>query len=69
MGQERVHLSVRVAPKHKALLQTRAEESGMELSIAVRQLLELAYERLQRGGDWIDALHELKTAWRQNDKG
>lgn len=41
----------------------------MELSIAVRQLLELAYERLQRGGDWIDALHELKTAWRQKDKG
>lgn len=60
-----VHLSVRVDPAHKALLQARAEESGLELSDAVRQLLNLAHARLARGGDWLDALQELKSAWLQ----
>ena len=32
-------------------------------SVAARQILELYVQRLRDGGDWIDALHELKSAW------
>ena len=60
----RVQLSVRLDAADKDFFQTATEECGLEASVAARQLLELVVQRMRAGGDYLDALHELKTLWR-----
>ena len=43
-----------------------AERSGMDPSFAARQLLELVLERVEAGGDMMDALYEVRQALRQH---
>jgi hypothetical protein len=59
----RVQFSVRVSEHDKNVFSEQVERCGMDPSVAVRTLVELAVQRLERGGDFIDALHELKQAW------
>lgn len=59
----RQQLSVRLRERDKASFCEAAERCGFEPSVAVRAILELVIQRLAVGGDFIDALHELKTAW------
>jgi hypothetical protein len=40
-----------------------AEQAGVDPSAAARQLIELVVQRIDSGGDLMDALHELKTTW------
>lgn len=55
--------SVRLHERDKTLFTQGTERCGMDPSVAVRQIVELAVQRLEKGGDFIDALHELKRAW------
>lgn len=59
----RLQFSVRVSERDKNVFSAHVERCGMDPSVAVRTLVELAVQRLERGGDFIDALHELKKAW------
>ena len=56
-------LTVRLDPESKKLFSEEAEKCGLEPGVAARQILELYVQRLRDGDDWIDALHELKSAW------
>ena len=56
-------LSVRLHERDKRAFSEATERCGMDPSVAGRLLVELVVQRLERGGDFIDALHELKTAW------
>ncbi|MGA1341832.1 MAG: hypothetical protein ACO33A_02115 [Hyphomonas sp.] len=62
-SNNRVPLTVRLDPDDKDFFAQHAERCGIEPSVAARQILELYVQRLRDGGDWIDALHELKSAW------
>lgn len=59
----RVQLSVRLDREDKVFFQERCEASGIEASVAARQLIELMVQRMHAGGDYIDALFELRCAW------
>lgn len=59
----RVQFSLRLRESDKLAFSTAAERCGMDPSVAARTLLELVVQRIDAGGDMIDALHELKTAW------
>lgn len=59
----KVPITVRLAPDDKDFFTEHAERCGIEPGVAARQILELYVQRLREGGDWIDALHELKSAW------
>ena len=60
----RVQMTIRLKPSDKALLVASTEQCGMEAGVAVRQVLELLIQRIRVGGDYMDALHELKSIWR-----
>lgn len=55
--------SVRLHERDKQRFSEATESCGMDPSVAVRQIVELAVQRLDEGGDFLDALHELKKAW------
>jgi ABC-type sugar transport system substrate-binding protein len=59
----RVQITVRLKPEDKDYFSTATQRVGMDPSVAARQILELVVERMRRGGDFIDALHELKVRW------
>jgi hypothetical protein len=56
-------LSVRLYERDKAAFAVAAERCGMDASVAGRVLVEMVVQRLAQGGDFIDALHELKRTW------
>lgn len=56
-------LSVRLYERDKAAFAAATERCGMDPSVAGRMLVELVVQRMAEGGDFIDALHELKRAW------
>lgn len=56
-------LSVRLYERDKAAFAAATERCGMDPSVAGRLLVELVVQRMAQGGDFIDALHELKSAW------
>jgi len=60
----RVQLSVRLDATDREFFSENTEACGLEPSVAARQLLELVVQRMRQGGDYVDALHELKTLWR-----
>ena len=60
----RVQFSVRLKPSDKEAFNAAAERCGLDPSAAARALLELVVQRVESGGDMLDALHEIKTAWR-----
>jgi hypothetical protein len=60
----RVQLSVRLDAGDKEYFSAATELCGLEASVAARQLLELIVQRMKRGGDFIDAVHELKSVWK-----
>jgi hypothetical protein len=60
---QRVQIGVRVSATDRDYFAGRAQQAGLEPSVAVRQILELVNQRMRAGCDFIDALHELKTAW------
>jgi hypothetical protein len=60
----RVQMTVRLRVDDKEFFATATERCGIEASVAARQILELLIQRLRVGGDFLDALHELKTTWR-----
>jgi hypothetical protein len=53
-----------VKPSDKEAFNAAAERCGLDPSAAARALLELVVQRVEDGGDMIDALHELKTVWK-----
>ena len=59
----RVQFSVRLRPEDKEAFAAATEKCGIDPSVAARQILELVVQRIALGGDFLDALHELKTAW------
>lgn len=60
----RVQMTIRLNAEDKAFFAAGAEACGIEGGVAVRQVLELVIQRMRVGGDFLDALHELKTVWR-----
>lgn len=62
----RVVLTVRMRPEHKDVFSQAAENSGLEPGTAARQVLELMAGRLKEDGDFLQALLEMKAAWRAN---
>lgn len=62
---QRVQLSVRLKSEDKDFFAAEAEACGLEPSIAARQIIELVIRRMREGGDFVDALHLLKTAMKQ----
>jgi hypothetical protein len=62
-GERRVPFSLRISAQAKAQFSAATERCGIDPSTAARQLLELVVQRLDAGGDFIDALHELKEVW------
>lgn len=64
----RVQIGVRISAADKDFFSDRATEAGLEPSVAIRQILELMNQRMRAGCDFIDALHELKTAWRLHEQ-
>lgn len=59
----RVQFGMRLRPHDKEVFSAAAERCGIDPSGAARQIIELVVQRLEAGGDLLDALHELKTAW------
>ncbi|MBI3439796.1 MAG: hypothetical protein HY054_14310 [Proteobacteria bacterium] len=59
----RVQFSMRLRPQDKDTFSAAAEQCGIDPSVAARQLIELVVQRIELGGDLLDAIHELKTAW------
>lgn len=64
----RVALTVRLDADDKAFFSEEAERCGLEPSVAARQILELYVRRMRAGGDFVDALFELKSAWQSSDR-
>ena len=62
----RVPLTVRLRPDDKDFFTEAAEQSGLEPSIAARQVLEIVINRLRTGGDFVDAVHAMKNALREH---
>lgn len=60
----RVQMTIRLKQADKDTLAASAELCGLEAGVAVRQILELVAQRMRAGGDYLDALHELKQTWR-----
>ena len=56
-------LSIRLHELQKKKFVDATELCGIDPSVAARQLLELAIQRVEAGGDFLDALYELKNAW------
>lgn len=66
----RTQFSFRLGAREKRRFSDAAEQCGMDPSSAARALVELVVQRLDAGGDFLDAIHELKSAWgvpRQSD--
>jgi hypothetical protein len=61
----RVALTVRMRPDHKIVFSQAAENAGLEPGTAARQVLELIAGRLKEDGDFLQALLEMKAAWRE----
>lgn len=59
----RVQFSLRLRPEDKDAFAAATEKCGIDPSVAARQILELVVQRVAFGGDFLDALHELKSAW------
>ncbi len=59
----RVQFSIRLSRRDKERFSAAAESCGLDPSAAARQLIELVVQRVDAGGDLIDALHELKSVW------
>ncbi|MCI4643315.1 MAG: hypothetical protein MRY64_00855 [Hyphomonadaceae bacterium] len=64
-----VQLAIRLREEQKTKFREAAERSGMDPSFAARQLLELVLERVETGGDMMDALYEIRQALRQQVPG
>lgn len=64
----RVALTVRMRPDDKAVFVQAAGKSGLEPGIAARTLLEMMAKRLREDDDFLEALLEVKQAWRDRDK-
>ena len=60
----RVQITIRLRPEDKDFFAEETEHCGLEPSVAARQILELVIQRMRAGGDFVDALHELKNTWR-----
>jgi hypothetical protein len=60
----RVQFSIRLKPEDKETFAEATERCGIDPSVAARQILELVVQRIEAGGDYLDAIHELKTVWR-----
>ena len=63
----RVVLTVRMRPDAKDVFAQAAENSGLEPGTAARQVLELFAGRLKTDGDFLQALLEMKAAWRTSN--
>ena len=59
----KAQLSIRLHESQKERFVEATESCGMDPSVAARQLVELVVQRVEAGGDFIDALYELKKAW------
>lgn len=64
----RAALTLRLDQEDKVFFSEQAEQCGLEPSVAIRQIIELYCQRMRAGGDFIDALHELKSAWKDEQK-
>ncbi|MEZ5958524.1 MAG: hypothetical protein R3C27_15080 [Hyphomonadaceae bacterium] len=62
MADIRSPITVRLKEEDKALFAKYAEECGLEPGTAARQLIELVIQRMRVQGDYVDALHVVKTA-------
>ena len=66
--QSRVQLTVRLNASDKDYFADQASRCGLEPGVAARQILELYVQRMRNGGDFIDALHDLKCAMRGREQ-
>lgn len=63
--ERKVQFSIRMEPEQKKRFSDAAASSGMDPSFAARQLLEMVVERVDQGGDMLDALYEIRQALRE----
>lgn len=61
----RVQLSIRMNMEDRDLLADEAAKSGLDVSAAARMVLELTLQRIRTGGDFLDAVHEMKQCFRE----
>lgn len=61
----RVPLTVRLRPEDKEFFSQITEHSGLEPSIAARQVLELVIQTLRIDGDFVTTLHTLNRALKE----
>ena len=64
----RVQMTVRLRSDDKDFFARMAEDSGLDASVAARQILELFVQRMRTGADYVDALHEVKTVLRSQQQ-
>jgi len=57
-------LTVRLRPEDKQFFATASERSGLEASVAARQILELVIQRMRSDGDFVVTLGTLNGALR-----
>lgn len=57
-------MNFRVRIDLKNALDEAAARCGIDSSTACRIFVELALQRISGGGDLLDALQEMKAAWR-----
>jgi hypothetical protein len=63
VAEARMQMTVRLRIADKQFFAAGTAACGIEASIAARQILELVILRMRAGGDFLDAVHELKSAW------
>jgi antitoxin component of RelBE/YafQ-DinJ toxin-antitoxin module len=59
----KVAMSIRMNAEDKEILISEAAKCGLDVSSAVRMILELTAQRLRAGGDFLDATYELKQCF------
>lgn len=61
----RVPLTIRLRPDDKEFFTELAERSGLEPSIAARQVIELMIQKMRTDGDFVVTLGTLNGALRE----
>lgn len=55
-------LSIRLDPHVHMLIETRADDAGLDHAVACRQILTLCANYLYRGGKWTDMIDRVAKA-------
>ena len=68
MSNRTAQLSIRLHPPTRAAFGEAVEKCGMDPSAGARLVVELLVKRLERGGDFLDAVQEMRVAWQMQER-